>query len=577
MNDLALRQAGLSELACQFSRFVDRLNHGDDNIVAIVAALLTDAVSQGHVCLNLDFVSHHDLVQCEDKSDLLNRLKNSHVVGAAGDYKPLILTDDGLLYLYRYWQDEQHVAKAIRQRCKSIELINPDKLQQDFSDWQSSHAGVDWQKIAVLMALTRQFSVISGGPGTGKTTIVLRLLQMLYGQKAGFKIALAAPTGKAAARLQQAISDSGNPSLEAKTLHRLLGITANNDKGRYSQQKPLPIDVLIVDEASMIDISLMAKLMQALPANARLILLGDSQQLASVESGAVLANLCAKPPQFTPDFTHQVNTFTGMSLDSTEQEGSVLNNSVVLLQHSYRFDDKSDIGQLAKAVQSGDIQAVYSVIEQAAVPLWQQQLDTISIQNHVFDQYHAYFDTVSRHVDALDCLKSFEQYHVLCALRQGPHSVASVNELIERRLQKQGWKTHQAFYPGRPIMVVQNDYRQRLFNGDTGLVLFDENGVLKACFMVESAVRWVDLSRLPAHETAFAMTIHKSQGSEFDNVSVLLPEEETALLNRELLYTAITRAKKQVTLISTEMILAKTVSSRHQRETGLAGLLDGEQ
>jgi len=573
MNELALRQAGMSELACQFSRFIDRLNHGDDELVATISALLTDAVSQGHVCLNLAFILQQDLVECETLSELVTRLKNSHVVGGEGDYNPLILTNEGLLYLYRYWQDEQAVAQAMRQRCQPIELVNSEQLQQDFIDWQSSHDGIDWQKVAVFMALTRQFSVISGGPGTGKTTIVLRLLKMMYGQNPDLKIALAAPTGKAAARLQQAISDSGNPSLEAKTLHRLLGITTNNDEGRYSKQRPLPIDVLIVDEASMIDISLMAKLMQALPDNARLILLGDSQQLASVESGAVLANLCDKTPQFSAEFVDQVQAFTGMSLISSYDQTSNLNNSIVLLQHSYRFDERSDIGQLAKAVQTGDIQSVYSVIDEASSSLWQQQLQPANIQQHVFGHYQVYFDAVSRHVQALDCLKLFEQYHVLCALKQGPQSVASVNELIERKLQKQGWKTYQSFYPGRPIMVVQNDYRQGLFNGDTGLVLYDEQGVLRACFMVDNAVRWVNLSRLPAHETAYAMTIHKSQGSEFDNVSVLLPEEESALLNRELLYTAITRAKKQLTLMSTEAILAKTVSRQHQRETGLSALL----
>jgi len=573
MNDLALRQAGFSELACQFARFIDRLNHQDDELVARIAALLTDAVSQGHVCLNLAFILKQDLVQCDTLSELVTRLKKSHIVGEEGDYKPLILTNDGLLYLYRYWSDEQVVAQAIRQRCQPVDIINSVQLQQDFSDWLSSHEGVDWQKVAVLMALTRQFSVISGGPGTGKTTIVLRLLKMLYGQQADLKIALAASTGKAAARLQQAITDSGNPSLEAKTLHRLLGITANNDKGRYSKQRPLPVDVLIVDEASMIDISLMAKLMQALPDNARLILLGDSQQLASVESGAILANLCDKKPQFSAAFTEQIETFTGMNLTRSEDQTTQLNNSIVLLQHSYRFDERSDIGQLAKAVQTGDIQTVYSVIDGAASSLWQQQLEPANIQQHVFEHYKVYFDAVSRHIEAIDCLKLFEQYHVLCALKQGPQSVASVNELVERKLQKQGWKTHQSFYPGRPIMIVQNDYRQGLFNGDTGLVLYDEQGVLRACFRVDNAVRWVNLSRLPAHETAYAMTIHKSQGSEFDNVSVLLPEEESALLNRELLYTAITRAKKQITLMSTEVILAKTVSSQHQRETGLSALL----
>jgi len=574
MSELKPRQTDFSELGQQFSRFIDRLNHNADIAVATIAGLLSDAVSQGHVCLNLDYIIGPNVGLCDNKEELITRLKNSHVVGTSGDYKPLILTDDGLLYLYRYWLDEQHVAKAIKQRCKQIEIIKPEQLQQDFAQWQNEIDALDWQKVAVFMALTRKFSVISGGPGTGKTTIVLRLLQMLHGQHSELNIALAAPTGKAAARLQQAIVDNGNSSLQAKTLHRLLGITANNDKGRYSQQHPLPVDVLIVDEASMIDISLMAKLMQALPENARLILLGDSQQLASVESGAVLANLCDRTLQFTAEFTSDLTHYTGMELSPTEGHTSILGDSVVVLQHSYRFDQKSDIGQLAKAVQVGDVQAVYSVIADSELPLWQQQLEPNHILNHVFEQYYAYFDTVLSNQDAIRCLQVFDHYQVLCALKQGPHSVASVNALIERQLQKQGWKTHQSFYHGRPIMVTQNDYRQGLFNGDTGLVLADEQGRLRACFKVDNTVRWVELSRLPTHETVFAMTIHKSQGSEFDKVSVLLPEEESALLNRELLYTAITRAKKHVALLSTEMILAKTIESQHQRESGLAGLLD---
>jgi exodeoxyribonuclease V alpha subunit len=573
MNDLLLRQAGFSELACQFAGFIDRINQGNDELIPAIAALLTDAVSQGHVCLNLAQITGQTLLKGNNRSQLQVRLKASLVVGTAGDYKPLILTDDGLLYLYRYWSDEQLVAKAIQQRCQPIAVLKPDILQQDFADWRSINDDVDWQKIAVLMALTRQFSVISGGPGTGKTTIVLRLLKLLYRQDDQLNIALVAPTGKAAARLQQAVADSGQSRLEAKTVHRLLGITANNDQGRYTPQNPLAIDVLIVDEASMIDISLMAKLLNALPDITRIIILGDSQQLASVESGAVLANLCDQPPQFSKAFIQSIQKFTDMKLIGTAPSTALLSDSVVLLQHSYRFDEKSDVGQLAKAVQSGSVANVYKVMETATSNLWQQQLDAINIQSHVFDNYKPYFDAVRSHADTQQCLQLFEQYRVLSALKVGPQSVSAVNGLIERQLQKKGWKTYQDFYNGRPIMVTQNDYRQRLFNGDTGLILEDPEGVLRACFISEHTVRWVDLSRLPAHETAFAITIHKSQGSEFDKVSVLLPEEDTALLNRELLYTAITRAKKQVTVLCSDMMLAKTVQTQHRRETGLAKLL----
>jgi len=578
LTELALRQAGFSELAYQFAQFILRLDESHDELVAMTAALVTESVSQGHVCLNLSQVQSHELVSNSNFPDLaewLQQLRKSSVIGREGEYKPLILTDDGLVYLYRYWLAEQHVAKSIQKRLQTIAVINPQQLQQDFAAWPSLEQGIDWQKVAVLMALTRQFSVISGGPGTGKTTIVLRLLKMLQRQDSDLIIALAAPTGKAAARLQQAVTDSDNASLEAKTLHRLLGITPVNDNGRYNSQRPLAIDVLIVDEASMIDVSLMAKLMQALPDKARLILLGDSQQLASVESGAVLANLCNQVGQFSDEFVGTLQQLTDINLEVAKGVTSNLIDSVVTLQHSYRFDEYSDIGKLARAVQSGDQQKVFSTLATSKEPLWQQQLDPVSIQTQVFEGYQPYFDAVIDTDEPLKILKLFEQYRVLCALRQGPQSVASVNELIERALQRQGWRTHQNFYLGRPIMVIQNDYRQRLFNGDTGLILNDETGQLRACFLVENTVRWVDLARLPAHETAFAITIHKSQGSEFKNVCVLLPEEECALLNRELLYTAITRAKKQVMLLCSESILSKTIITQHQRETGLSDLLYG--
>ncbi len=570
-NEKALRQSGFSELACQFSRFIARLDESDDDIVAITAAVVTDAVSQGHVCLNLQQVQCYELLEYPDITSWQQRLRQSSVVGKEGEYAPLILTDDGRVYLYRYWLDEQHVANAIVKRCQPIAVINPQQLKQDFAAWTSQQAGIDWQKVAVLMALTRQLSVISGGPGTGKTTIVLRILHMLHQQDPSLSIALTAPTGKAAARLQQAVMDSDNKSLEAKTLHRLLGINAHNENGRYNPKQPLPVDVIIIDEASMIDISLMAKLMQALPDKARIILLGDSQQLSSVESGAVLANLCDHGSQFSALFCQTAQDITGLSLVETADGENNLMDSIVLLQHSYRFDKDSEIAQLATAVKVGEINAVYDVLNNADI--WQQQCDDNSIQKQVIQGYKAYFEAIKTNQDAVSCLRIFEQYRVLSALKQGPQSVASVNGLIEAYLQKQGWKTNQTFYHGRPIMVVKNNYQQRLFNGDVGLVLYNEQGVLQACFLGDNKVRWIPLNRLPAHEIVFSMTIHKSQGSEFDAVCVLLAEEETALLNRELLYTAVTRAKKKISLFSSDMILHKTVTTQHQRETGLANLL----
>lgn len=573
-----LRSAGMSELACQFSQFIQRLDNSGDNVIAITAALVSEANSQGHVCLNLALAVNNEsllpLALPAKLSDWIRRLKQSHVVGESGVSAPLILTEQGLVYLYRYWQDEQQVANAILQRLQPLALVNKKQCQQDFADWRSDIEGVDWQKVAVLMAMTRKFTIISGGPGTGKTTIVLRLLNMLFNQDSGLKIALAAPTGKAAARLQQSINDSGQSDIEAKTLHRLLGITTHNEHGRYSQQRPLAIDVVIVDEASMIDISLMAKLIKSLSENTRLILLGDSQQLASIESGAVLANLCRDQPAFSTDFLALLSEVTGLTLANNEKQGqSALKDSVVKLQHSYRFDQQSDIGKLAKAVQTGNEQAVFEVITSPEYNMWEQPVDSGGGAQQVYDGYRPYFDAVVNGADAETCLQEFERFRVLCALKQGPESVSSVNELISRKLLKQGWRTNLDFYHGRPIMVTQNDYRQHLFNGDTGLVLRDQTGQLKACFYSENSLRWFELTRLPAHETAFAITVHKSQGSEFDKVCILLPEQDSAILNRELLYTAITRAKKQVMLLCTQTILTKTISTQHQRQSGLVALL----
>jgi exodeoxyribonuclease V alpha subunit len=567
-----LRQAGMSELACQFAAYIERVDDSDDQLIALIAGLLSEAVSQGHVCVNLNNIAdiNDDLKALipAQPGECIERLKRSNVVGEAGDYRPMIVDNAGLLYLYRHWQDEQTVADAIKQRSQVVQIDDEAQLKNDFVDWPTTIEGVDWQKVAVLMALKRQFCVISGGPGTGKTTVVLRLLQSLQKQQQNCRIALAAPTGKAAARLQQATSQSGEAVIQAKTLHRLLGITSDNDQGRFNQDKTLPYDIIIVDEASMIDISLMAKLFQAMSAKTRLVLLGDSQQLASVESGAVLANLCQQEMQFGDDFIEKAQSLIGADLSEFKSQDNTafITDGMVKLQHSYRFEKTSLVGRLASAVQVAESELFVNELLAAGSVAWQQTLDI----NTLIDGYHAYINAINEQAGVEACLKQFEQFRVLCALKQGPQSVVSVNVLLERYLSRLGWRTQQDFYHGRPIMIIQNDYRQQLFNGDIGLILKDENDHLRACFLFDDELRFIPLARLPSHETAYAMTIHKSQGSEFEKVCVLLPEEDNALLTRELLYTAITRAKKQVSLIAAEHIIRTTVATQHYRETGLA-------
>lgn len=565
-----LHQQGFSGLACQFATFIDRKEAGKSTVVSLTAGLLTEAMSQGHVCLNLanppEIIHQLNTFLPNNAADWQQQLREAKSVGKPGDYTPLILTENGLLYLYRFWRDEQDVAHAIMQRRHAVDNVNLEQLQQDLANWHNPIAGVDWQKVAVAMALSRHLAVISGGPGTGKTTIVLKILQCLQNQSDSLRIGLAAPTGKAAARLQQSISQQ--QTAEVKTLHRLLGITEHNDQGRYNAERPLPLDVLIIDEASMIDISLMAKLMRAMPAKARLILLGDSQQLASVESGAVLANLSeSQQGTFTADFVAQ---FPALRLEENthQNETALLIDSFVRLQHSYRFDKDSLVGQLADRVNAADAETTIQLLNEQTETIW-FRTDERSLLNILTTGYNAFISAVENRLPPQDIIQAFDQFRVLAALKQGPQSVMSVNRLMSRFLAQKGWRTNQTFYSGRPIMITQNDYRQQLFNGDIGIILRDADGHLKACFYFGEVLRWVSLNRLPAHETVFAMTVHKSQGSEFDAVSILLPDEISPILNRELLYTAITRARKSLSIMATENALKHTINSRHQRESGL--------
>ena len=561
-----IRQSGFSELACQFAAYIERLDNSNEPLLPITAALLSEASTEGHVCLNLETAIIPEVLAefIPEHQQWLQGLMASNVVTEVGGYAPLVLNEFGQLYLYRYWQHEQDVAVMLLERGSVKVEFDADRLKADFQQWQSSVEGTDWQKIAVLMGLTQGLAVISGGPGTGKTTIVNTLLTFLHHQHADCRVALAAPTGKAAARLQQATAD--NPfTFEVKTIHRLLGITPNREQGRYSAERPLPADVVIIDEASMIDISLMSTLLKALSSHTRLILLGDSQQLASVESGAVLANLCQQSVQFNSEFI-ALAAQCGIDGLVRQDNDSFLNNQLVQLQHSYRFSQDSLIWKLAEQVNQGEVNTALSLLTESGV--W-HSADDAAILNCVLNGYDAFFKAVETKQAAKTILANFEQFRLLAAVKQGPQSVDAVHRLIHRHLMQRGWRTQHDFYLGRPIMITHNDYRQQLFNGDIGVVLHDEDGQLKACFCFDEELRWIPLNRLPAHDTAFAMTVHKSQGSEFAQVAILLPEAESPLLNRELLYTAITRAKTSFSLLSNSDVLTHTIQTKHIRHSGL--------
>jgi exodeoxyribonuclease V alpha subunit len=545
--------------------------------------------------------------------------------------RPFVLASDRL-YLQRYWQYEQQIKDFIRHQqiadCQRKQQIvaNGDAavFQQTVQTtlnllFADSQANPDWQRMACALAATQSFAVITGGPGTGKTTTVVKLLLLLQ-QLAGDKplhIELAAPTGKAAARLTQSIAGTiaklrnrtdfstlpwHSVQLQAVTIHRLLGTIPGRQAFRHHQGRPLPLDVLVVDEASMVDVELMSALLQALPKHARLILLGDKDQLASVEAGAILGELCreANSGGYSQETAALLSTLTGQAIpaDFVSSNAGALEQHIVMLRTSHRFAATSAIGRLAAAINTGDdqlvqqlftsIQAQPEVVDGAASqaelgylspqqqPRWLNELVLGRDQQQglwpLFHQLQHPLATEDAQATAL--LQLLGQFQILCAVRQGPFGVEQINQQIEQLLRQQRLIARQElWYPGRPVMISQNDYSTGLMNGDIGICMnVTESGrdMLKVAFATTEGIRWFLPSRLPVLETVFAMTVHKSQGSEFSHATLILPEQLTPLLTRELLYTGVTRAAKRFTLVASDLkVMYRAVLQATERRGGL--------
>ena len=452
------------------------------------------------------------------------------------------------------------------------------------------------QLLAAATAAGRAFTLISGGPGTGKTTTVARLLALLVEQglavgKAPL-IRLVAPTGKAAARLTESLGGALQAlpvSAEVKaqmpttagTLHRLLGVVPGRLRFRHHAENPLHLDILVVDEASMVDLPMMARLLMALPGHARLVLLGDKDQLASVEAGAVLGDICAALE--LPRTRAHAAWLTAQSghLVTGETDGMALRDGLCLLRKSWRFDASSGIGELARCCNQGDGEGLLAIwqrgFEDIALTSWQAEGYEQLLQQ-VCSGYAPYLQAMQEGADPATIFTLFNQFQLLCALREGEFGVSGLNEQIARRLERRALiRREHEWYAGRPVMVVQNDHAIGLYNGDMGLCLPDEQGRLRVWFeQADGSLRSLLPSRLPAHETVYAMTIHKSQGSEFAQVVMALPTSLSPLLTRELIYTGITRAKSRLDLYADPSLLAQAIRRKTERYSGLADRLLNE-
>ncbi len=592
-------QGQIAELAVHFAEFVARMDREADPALLVVAALVVHAGREGDVCLNLiDFAGKNPLPDLEKNlaylpeiSQLRQQLLQSPLVGEPGEHCPLIMDGADRFYLHRYWQYENSLADSLRQRAEIIVDLDHVFLQKELSRlFPEAFTGddVDWQCLAAAIACMKRLCIISGGPGTGKTFTVVKLLALLQELTAPqiMRIALVAPTGKAAGRLQQSIKDAGRElesrgvsltslPAEAMTIHRLLGYQANSPYFRYNQQNPLPYDLLVVDEASMIDLALMSKLVDALPVQSRLILLGDRDQLASVEAGRVLADICGpdKANEFSPDFKNMLAGFGFSGLGSSSVSGSTsIADCTVVLQKTYRFRQDSGIAAMARAVKHKESEKIINY-------LTDQVFNDISLHDYppeemadklAIEVCRGYRDYL-REEDPAAAFAAFDRFRVLTGHRQGRYGVDQLNTWLVNKLTEKGLiKGEDQWYPGRPVMITRNNYHLDLYNGDVGLTMTGPDGELRVCFKgTDGEFRYLPLFRMPEHETAFVMTVHKSQGSEYDRVFLLLPSEISPVLSRELIYTAVTRARENFQVWGDAEVLLAAVSSEVKRSSGL--------
>ncbi len=564
------RDGEIDWLACYFGDFVARQDPASgDDLPALAAALVAEANLAGDVCVDIaHWRERLPLAGASgaigDQADIdtetwCSALREHPAVGAPGDLCPLIL-DDTRLYLQRYWHYETRTAARIGELLAAPGESRAAARERVEALFAGAGPEESDQQRAVLLATSCRLAIVSGGPGTGKTTTVLRLLAALLHAEPGLRIALTAPTGKAAARMLDSIrqrigqldlGDAVRAALpeQAGTLHRLLGYRYRGY--RYDAARPLPFDCVVVDEASMIDLEMMYRLLDALPAGARLVLLGDRDQLAAVAAGNVLGDI------------------TGHGIEPTSVDAPIA-GAIALLRHSFRFAADSGIGALARAINCGDAGALRELLDAGAPGVSRFAAAGDRLDDAAFaaqcDRYQAIFDSA----DPAAALAAFARSRVLCAVNHGPLGVDALNRQFSAALQRRNRIAQGEHFGGLPIMITRNQHDLELYNGDTG-ILWERAQGLRACFEGRDGVREISLNRLPDFSPAWATTVHKAQGSEFDSVLLVLPNDPASgVLSRELLYTAVTRARRQFALQAQPEVVEAAIARLTRRTSGLA-------
>ncbi|NQZ21725.1 MAG: exodeoxyribonuclease V subunit alpha [Colwellia sp.] len=605
-------------------------NEQNSQIFHLLVAL-SESLRAGHTCLPLSAIANsHYGYRCDNQGIVMNHgfaftdeisLAKLLVTVTDIPQQQVIVFHKNKLYLRRYFNFEQELLTFIidkneqakdpseqvfsQQHIKQcIEQLFPE-LSSEIAENEKPEQDVDWQKVAVANAINKPLSIIAGGPGTGKTYTVTKLLAALVmlnekdNSRADKNIALVAPTGKAAQRLSESITKAlqGFESLvgqqilakipqQAQTLHRLLGVIPNSVNFRHHQGNLLNIDVLLIDEVSMVDLPMMVRVFRALPRHCQVILLGDADQLPSVAAGSVLNDLAPKPhcgfsvenQQYLADITAYKHLYT--SRKPTKREHATLAaDHLVFLEKSRRFDGEGGIGKVAKHVINGNFKDSWSLLEASGKPSVNSdnncnalRLLPTKIDNWLAGFVKSYYLPIFKLDTVAEAFKQLQKFRILCATRVGKQGVEALNEQVHNLLVQQGVITaFQTRYRGQPIMINVNNYALGLYNGDIGLMWQNDAGHLMAVFeQANNDYKWVNPARLPQHETVYAMTIHKTQGSEFEHVVLILPDQtDNKLLSRELMYTGITRAKQKLSIASLANVWRHGVNTKTQRYSGI--------
>ncbi len=561
-------------------------NYFDDDVIRKLAYECSKCLEEGQICIPFDtFLNNTGLSISE------NDLLKNQWVGDSESSNVVFILHQHCIYLQRYFAYETDLINTIRAHIAAENISEKQNQLFDIKDFilklfPTTKSKTDWQLVASLNAYLHHFSLITGGPGTGKTTTIAKLLSVVFTINPNAKIALIAPTGKASARMKESLMNSkehlnlpkhiqdGFDNIENSTIHRLLGAKRETHYFKHHKDQPLNYDWIIIDESSMMGISLFSKLLEAVSKSCQLVLLGDKHQLSSVEAGSVFGDICNSLGNGINSFSKpEVDFFKHFAQDVPLLKAmtpNIMQGRIIELRQNYRFSEDSSIGQFSRAILSGELDIEqFTSLQNNEIQIFQDfEIDNI-------EQFFIHFKDYIQSKTPLEALKKYRDFRILCPTHVGKMGVDNINRSVETFLRSKQLISkypNTPFYEHQAILIRSNDYHLQLFNGDIGIIRKDKNGQLMAYFESEDGgLRSVNPYLLDVYETAYAMSIHKSQGSEFKHIVVVLPENTpTHLLNKELVYTAVTRAKQQLSLFASASILDKACKRSLKKATGIS-------